>query len=98
RDAQFLQRPVESGRRCPLLQGVPEAVDAAWKASPGLREALGQPLELAVFLEGRVDQHDAALLLRRQVRAERQPAVETGDAALEIAVEQPVQRFIIVRM
>ena len=49
---------------------------------------VGQPVEFASLLEGRIDQHQPALLLGRQMSAERQPAVEFDDAHLVVAGKQ----------
>src|SRR5690606_40012881 len=50
------------------------------------------------LLVRRVHQDHAALLLRRQMGAERQPAIERDDARLDIPVELPAQGFRIDRM
>ncbi|MNT03639.1 hypothetical protein D3C72_1381860 [compost metagenome] len=81
-----------------LLQRIPEAEGAAGKAAIALGEAVSEPLVLALDLEGRVDEDQATLFLRRQVSAERQPAIEFGDPALEVAIEEPVQCLVIIRV
>ena len=47
----------------------------------------GQPLELALLLEGRVDQHQAALLREGGQRLQRLPAVAVVDRNLRVAAE-----------
>ena len=50
-----------------------------------LFKACHHAVELALFLKGRVDQHQAALLLGRQMGAKNIPAVELSNPGLEIA-------------
>ena len=53
-----------------------------------LIERVGHAVELARLLEGRVDQHQPAPFLGRQLRAERQPAVELQHPRLDVAGEE----------
>ena len=87
-DAGRLERASEAVDLARVLQRIPERIGAAGPAPVRLDEPRDQPLELAVFLERRIDEDEAALLLGRHVRAERQPAVERDDAHLDVAGEQ----------
>ena len=81
----------EGADRRAVLDRIPQRIDAARPAPVRLAQTVDEAVELALFLEGRIDQHQAALFLRRQMRAERQPAVEFDDAGLEIAGKQRLQ-------
>ena len=87
RDFQLEQRLVEFTDRRGILQRIPQAIDAAGELLPGLGEIIDEALVFVRLLEGWIDQDQPALLLRRQVCVQRQPAVEMGDARLEVAFE-----------
>ena len=86
-----LQRLAELRDRGAVLDRIPERIDAARPAPVRAHEPVDEAVELALLLEGRIDQHQPALFLRRQMRAERQPAVELDGPDLEIAGEQRLQ-------
>src|SRR5690606_23599765 len=76
----------------------PKRIDPARPALVRLMQSGEQPVEFAFLLERRIYQHDAALFLGRQMRTERQPAVEFDDPRLEIAFELTAQRLDIFRV
>lgn len=61
-------------------------------------QAFCQPLIFVFLFERRIDQNEAALLLRRQVSAERQPAIKFRYPCLIIAFEQTRERTVIIRV
>ena len=67
-----------------VLDRIPQGVDAGRPAAVGVAEGGGETVELAARLVGRVDEDEAAPLLRRDEGAERQPAVEGDDAHLVV--------------
>jgi len=62
----------------------------------GWREELAETIELALLLEGRVDEHHPAALLRRQQRLERGPAVERQHLRLVAVRKELRQRRVII--
>ncbi len=68
-----------------VLDRVPDRIDAARPAPVRLFEFRDNPSEFVFLLEGRVNQHQSTLFFRRQMRAQRQPAIEFDDPCLEIA-------------
>ena len=59
-----------------LLERIPQRIDAAGPFAMRLDQARRPGARTRRLLEGRIDQHQAALFLGRQMGAERQPAVE----------------------
>ncbi len=97
-DLKFLERLMEGRDRRTLLDRVPQAIDAGRKPPPCSGKPINQPVVFPIDLERRIDQNDAALFLRRQVRTERQPAVEFGHAHLIVALEKTRQSAAVVRV
>jgi hypothetical protein len=98
RSAERDQFLVEGGKRAVGLDRVPQHVGPARKPPRRSRQPVDHPVILAGFLEGRVDQHQAAFLLWRQMRAERQPAVEFDDPHLVVPFEHLPQPFGVFGM
>src|SRR5688572_4709208 len=82
-------REAAGGRH--VLDGIPEDHRAGGEATMCFREPLQQPMELSRLLERRIDQDEAATLLRRQQRLERRPAVERERLGAAISGEQARQ-------
>ncbi len=70
-----------------FFQRIPQAIGAGGKAAIGLVQTFCQPLIFVFLLERRIDQNEAALLLRRQVSAERKPAIEFRYPRLIVPLE-----------
>ena len=70
------QGRVESGDRLAVLDRVPGDIDAGGETLQALRQPFGHTVQLVSLLERRIDQDDAAALLRRQHGLERDPGVE----------------------
>ncbi len=81
-----------------MLDRIPEGVGATRPAPVGAQEPIDEPVELAFDFERRIDQHQSALLLRRQMGAKRQPAVQRDDPHLMIAGKALLQTFGVLRM
>ena len=92
------QPDAEIGDRHAVLDRIPERIDAARPAAMRFDEPVDDAVEFARLLERRIDQHQPALFLRRQLRAERQPAVEFEHAHLDVAGEQLLQPRRVLRM
>ncbi len=61
-------------------------------------KGFAQPFELVLGLEGRIDQHDTAPLLRRHEGRQRHPAVEVDHAGLFVATQHGDQRLPRLRL
>ena len=83
---------MQGGDQGRALQGIPDGIDAAGPALQRLGKSFGDGVDLVGALEGRVDQDEAALFLRRHVGAERQPAVEGDRLGLDVAGKERLQR------
>ena len=59
-----------------VLERVPDEKDAGRETRGGLADGGGKVCELGTILKWRIDQHDAAALLRRQQRFDGVPSVE----------------------
>ncbi len=81
----------ESLNRVMVLDRVPDRIDAARPAPVCLFEFRDNSPELVLLLEGRVDQHHSTLFFRRQMRAQRQPAIKFDHPCLEIAGKNYLQ-------
>ena len=73
RDARFPQRLAESRDSLSILDRVPERIDATRPTLAGLGQAADNAVELALFLEGRIDQNKATFFLGREMGSKRQP-------------------------
>jgi hypothetical protein len=70
-----------------LLDRIPGGEHPSAKPPPAHRQATGQYGEFLWILERRIDQHQPALLARRQQRAERLPTIPLVHADLAVALE-----------
>ena len=85
------KRPAEGRDRRAVLDRIPERIDAARPAPMRLRSPSTSRSNSPSCSKGGSTRTKAALFLGRQMRAERQPAVEFDDPNLEIAGKQRLQ-------
>ena len=91
RDAALLQCRVEAAHRRAVLDRIPGGEHAGGKSRMAVRQSVQQVRKLVRRLEGRVDQHQAAPLLRRQQCAQRLPGVALMHRHLAVAREVAAQ-------
>src|SRR5690606_27760663 len=94
----FSEREPERGNVLQVLDRVPKRVDAAGPAAMCLFQSLHETVELTFLFERRINQDKTALFLRRQMRAECEPAIELNDAGLEVTLKAGAERFCVFRV
>ena len=80
----------------PAFHRIPQQIAAGRPFGEGPGKALGHPLEFVLLFERRIDQNQAAALVRRHEGRQRHPAVEVDHAGLGVAPErldQALARF-----
>ncbi|MNY53813.1 hypothetical protein D3C86_1896080 [compost metagenome] len=84
----FLQSLVEALELALVLDRVPDGHDRLAHPADGFLQRGDAALQFVGFLEGRVDQHQRALLRHRQQRPRQVPALAQvhGDAAVAVHV------------
>ena len=75
-----------------VLDRIPKHVDAGRPFAVRRREPVGKPVEFARLLERRIDEHQAAPFLGRNVGSERRPAVDRNGLGLAVAAEMRRKR------
>src|SRR5690606_24996477 len=81
-----------------VLHRIPEKEGAGGEAAMGLHERAEKGVELRAILEGRIDQHAAALLLRREHGLQGGVAVHLMGLHARIAAEIRAQRLRVFRV
>ena len=83
--------PSASGARA-LLERIPQHIDAGRPLAVRGRERAREPRELVRVLERRIDQHQAAALLRRHIGGKRRPAVDRYRLGAPVAAQRGGKR------